>query len=115
MGFPTLLYFSNNKMYEYPEKIRDLKNMTDFALEGYLKYEGEEIPTEASKIKNFKKHMGLFFQKVYALLVMYPYYSGLFLLAAILFIVLTFYITDWIFNKLEEREMRKQEQLKKNK
>lgn len=114
MGYPTLIYFSNNKMYEYPEKSRDLYNMTEFVMEGYLKYEGEEIPLQPNKLKSFKKHMSLFFQKVWALINAYPVYSLLFAIGTIAFIIISFYCTDYIFNKLEERQMKQQLNKKKN-
>lgn len=79
--------------------------MTNFVMEGYLQSESEEIPLEPSKLKNFKKHMSLFLEKVVQIIRVYPFYSLLFALGAIAFMILSFYCTDYIFNKLEEKQM----------
>ena len=81
-------------------------------MDGYLKIEGEEIPMEASRMKSFKKHMGIIVEKAVMLMTFYPYYSALFALGIIAFVCLSFYCTDYILDKLEKRH-EKDEKIKK--
>lgn len=101
MGFPTLIYFSNGNMFEYPEINRDLYNMTQFVMEGYLDYKGEEIPNEPDRIKNFKKHVRLFFEKIKEVGVIYPVYLAIFLVGFVLIFYLGMKCVDYIFEKIE--------------
>lgn len=112
-SFPTLVYFSNGKLFEYPEIPRDSGNMTSFVMEGYLKLEGEEVPMEASRIKSFKKHLGMVVEKAGKLIMMYPGYSALFGVGVVAFIVISFLVTDYIFDKCEKKQ-EKELELKSN-
>ena len=50
MGYPTLLFFTKNKMIEY-KKDRSPSNLEQFVKIDYLELESEEIPKEADKWK----------------------------------------------------------------
>ena len=109
LSFPTLVYFSNGKLFEYPEIPRDSGNMTNFVMEGYLKIEGEEVPMEASRIKSFKKHFGMVVEKAGKLITMYPGYSALFGVGVVAFIAISFFVTDYIFEKFEKKQEKELE------
>ncbi|GAB5373452.1 hypothetical protein AAMO2058_001752800 [Amorphochlora amoebiformis] len=51
-GFPTLLFFHNGKMYKYKGK-RSLDALEKFALGGYNRVEGKDVPKAPSVIITF--------------------------------------------------------------
>ena len=87
--------------------------MTNFVMEGYLKIEGEEVPMEASRIKSFKKHFGMVVEKAGKLIMTYPGYSALFGVGVVAFMAISFFVTDYIFEKWEKKQ-EKELELKSN-
>eukprot|EP01017_Pseudomicrothorax_dubius_P046212 TRINITY_DN8109_c0_g2_i11.p2 TRINITY_DN8109_c0_g2~~TRINITY_DN8109_c0_g2_i11.p2 ORF type:complete len:230 (+),score=39.15 TRINITY_DN8109_c0_g2_i11:132-821(+) len=101
-GFPTLLYFSNGKYYEYSGK-RDLELLANFAKGGYKTVSAEDIPTQPSSLRLFWR---IFVKSIARFVDMFetnPTLAWGIVAAGIVMMVLSCCISEWIVQKMERK------------
>jgi len=87
-GFPTLVYFHENLMYEY-SGFRNLGNFTHFALHGYKEVEAEEIPKEGSFFRPIFKTLYKSYKRLRDMSITNPLQAGLIIGGIALFLILS--------------------------
>jgi hypothetical protein len=80
-------------MYPYKGP-RNVESWSNFVNEGYKSIQGEEIPLEASMLKNFMKEFGRFFEQLSMLASQRPYVFGGIVGGFILVVALTCFCTS---------------------
>lgn len=92
-GFPTFYYIQDGKLYSYKGQ-RTVEAWTEFAETGYKTAEVEEVPTEASAMKNFMKQAKRIFDEIKTLATNKPYVFGAVVGGLVLMCALTFWCTS---------------------
>ncbi len=96
MRFPTLIYISRGKYYEYKGKVGNVKNLTDFAMGDYLNETAELLQSEADRWGYFWKSTIRTYEHIYQVALLNPEYA----VGLIAFFAVTFGVMIWIFLSL---------------
>lgn len=106
------MFFHEGKVYLYKGP-RTVEAWSNFVTEGYKSVQGEQIPMEASTLKNFTKEFGRFFEQLSQLAAQRPYVFGAIIGGFALVVALTCFCTSGDDEKelaaAEEEEKRQKE------
>lgn len=102
LGFPSLIFFYQGKMYEFDGR-RDLEKLKEFSLGGYKYVSGEDIPYEASTLNTIIKVSRKSLERFIEVFRKDPTVAWGVVIGGALLMVLSCLCSEWILKKMEQR------------